>query len=290
MCLLVVCNPNSTPSKDDLSMGACKNPHGFGFAIDTGAGIISERSMSAKKSIARFLELREQYPNGYAMWHARYATHGVKNELNCHPFKVVGEHDTYLAHNGVLDIHIPKGDKRSDTRIMAEELLPRLGGVSALDDDYVYDMISSWASGSKVAIMTNDPSAQYKIYIINESLGSWDDNGVWWSNNSHKPIVSTPRTTTYNHTYGEPSVYDIVALDDHFNPTLYEENKFECPSCESIVDLWENEYYCQMCEACFDCEANFLDCLCYHPNHKKMISDEYGYLSNKWYTKEPLDF
>jgi hypothetical protein len=290
MCLLVVCNPNSTPSKDDLSMGACKNPHGFGFAIDTGTGIISERSMSAKKSIARFLELREQYPNGYAMWHARYATHGVKNELNCHPFKVVGEHDTYLAHNGVLDIHIPKGDKRSDTRIMAEELLPRLGGVSALDDDYVYDMISSWASGNKVVVMTNDPSAQYKIYIINESLGSWDDNGVWWSNNSHKPIVSTPRTTTYNHTYGEPSVYDIVAMDDHFNPSLYEENKFECPSCESIVDLWENEYYCQMCEACFDCEANFLDCLCYHPNQKKMISDEYGYLSNKWYTKEPLDF
>ena len=143
MCLLVVCNPNSTPSKDDLKMGACKNPHGFGFAIDTGSGIISERSMSAKKSIARFLELREQYPNGYAMWHARYATHGVKNELNCHPFKVAGEYDTYLAHNGVLDIHIPKGDKRSDTRIMAEELLPRLGGVSALDDDYVYDMISS---------------------------------------------------------------------------------------------------------------------------------------------------
>ena len=271
-------------------MGACKNPHGFGFAIDTGTGIISERSMSAKKSIARFLELREQYPNGYAMWHARYATHGVKNELNCHPFKVVGEHDTYLAHNGVLDIHIPKGDKRSDTRIMAEELLPRLGGVSALDDDYVYDMISSWASGSKVAIMTNDPSAQYKIYIINESLGSWDDNGIWWSNNSHKPIVSTPRTTTYNHTYGEPSVYDIIAMDDHFNPTLYEENKFECPSCEAIVDLWENEYYCQMCEACFDCEANFLDCLCYHPNQKKIIGDEYGYLSNKWYTKEPLDF
>jgi len=85
-------------------------------------------------------------------------------------------------------------------------------------------------------------------------------------------------------------VYDIIAMDDHFNPTLYEENKFECPSCEAIVDLWENEYYCQMCEACFDCEANFLDCLCYHPNQKKIIGDEYGYLSNKWYTKEPLDF
>lgn len=271
-------------------MGACKNPHGFGFAIDTGSGIISERSMSAKKSIARFLELREQYPNGYAMWHARYATHGVKNELNCHPFKVVGEHDTYLAHNGVLDIHIPKGDKRSDTRIMAEELLPRLGGVSALDDDYVYDMISSWASGNKVVVMTNDPTAQYKIYIINESLGSWDDNGIWWSNNSYKPVVSTPRTTTYNYTYGEPSVYDIVATDSHFDPSIYEDSKFECPNCEALIDTWENEYYCPMCESCFECEANFLECLCYNPSNKKMILDEYGYTVSKWYSREPLDF
>jgi len=281
MCLLVVCNPNSTPSKDDLKQGACKNPHGFGFAIDTGNGIISERSMSAKKSIARFLELREQYPNGYAMWHARYATHGVKNELNCHPFKVAGEYDTYLAHNGVLDIYIPKDDKRSDTRILAEELLPRLGGVSALDDDYVYDMISGWSRGSKIAVMTNDPSAQYKIYIINESAGSWDTEGIWWSNNSHKPAP----TYTY-----EASVYDIVVADKHFEPTLYEDNKFECPNCEALIDLWDSELYCLMCECCFDCSAQFLDCLCYNPNAKDMIRDEYGFTGEKWYSKEPLDF
>ena len=284
MCLLVVCNPNSTPSKDELTTGACKNPHGFGFAIDTGSGIISERSMSAKKSIARFLELREQYPNGYAMWHARYATHGVKNELNCHPFKVAGEHDTYLAHNGMLDIYIPKGDKRSDTRILAEELLPRLGGVSALDDDYVYDMLGAWSKGSKIAIMTNDPSAQYKVYIINESAGSWDDNGIWWSNNSHKPTLAVS-----SYTY-EPSVYDIVVADKHFEPTAYEDNKFECPNCNALIDLWESELYCLMCECCFDCSAQFLDCLCYNPNAKSMIRDEYGFIDNKWYSKEPLDF
>ena len=289
MCLLVVCNPNSTPSKDDLKMGACSNPHGFGFAIDTGDGIISERSMSAKKSIARFLELREQYPNGYAMWHARYATHGVKNELNCHPFKVKGEeYDTYLAHNGVLDIHIPKGDKRSDTRIMAEELLPQLGGVSALDNDYVYDMISAWSRGSKIAVMTNDPNAQYKIYIINENAGSWDDNGIWWSNTSYKPVISTPRTESYTYTYGdEPSVYDIVVGQESNG---FEDNTFECPNCNALVDLYESELYCVMCECCFDCSAQFLDCLCYNPNAKSMIRDEYGFLSEKWYSKEPLDF
>ena len=281
MCLLVVCNPNSTPSKDELTTGACKNPHGFGFAIDTGSGIISERSMSAKKSIARFLELREQYPNGYAMWHARYATHGVKNELNCHPFKIAGEYDTYLAHNGVLDILIPKDDKRSDTRILAEELLPRLGGVSALDDDYVYDLLGAWSRGSKIAVMTNDPSAQYKIYIINESAGSWDDKGIWWSNSSYK---STPITPAYTY---EPSVYDIVVAQDSNG---FEDNTFECPNCNALIDLWESELYCLMCECCFDCSAQFLDCLCYNPNAKSMIRDEYGFIDNKWYSKQPLDF
>ena len=283
MCLLVVCNPNSTPSKDELTTGACKNPHGFGFAIDTGSGIISERSMSAKKSIARFLELREQYPNGYAMWHARYATHGVKNELNCHPFKVAGEYDTYLAHNGVLDILIPKDDKRSDTRILAEELLPRLGGVSALDDDYVYDLLGAWSRGSKIAVMTNDPNAKYKLYIINENAGSWDDKGVWWSNSSHK---STPITKPYEYEY-EPSVYDIVVAQDSNG---FNDNTFECPNCNALIDLYESELYCLMCECCFDCSAQFLDCLCYNPNAKSMIRDEYGFIDNKWYSKQPLDF
>lgn len=280
MCLLVVCNPNATPTREQLKQGACANPHGYGFAIIAGDKIITERSMSAKKSIRRFLELRKQYPNGYAMWHARYATHGVKNELNCHPFKIAGEHDTYLAHNGMLDIVIPKDDKRSDTRILAEELLPRLGGVSALDDDYVYDMIGSWARGSKIAVMTNDPSAQYKIYIINESAGSWDDKGVWWSNNSHKP---TPTITTYT---DEPSVYDIVVADGH---SVYDE-KFPCPNCEAMIDLWDSELYCLICECCFDCSAQFLDCLCYNPKAKDMLRDEYGFINEKWYSKEPLDF
>jgi glutamine amidotransferase len=282
MCLLVVCNPNSTPSKDHLTTASCSNPHGFGFAIETPTGIITERSMSAKKSIKRFLELREQYPDGYAMWHARYATHGVKNEANCHPFKVGGtEYDTYLAHNGVLDILIPENDKRSDTRIMAEELLPRLGGVSALDDEYVYDMISSWASGSKVAVMTNDPSAKYRLYIINESAGSWDDSGIWWSNNSHKPIASIAKSYAYDYDYTQPSVYDIVSVDG---------DAYLCPNCEAIIDLEDNDLWCTMCDSCLDCQSSLVDCLCWTPDTKEMIKYNYGYDYNKWYSKQPLDF
>jgi hypothetical protein len=33
MCLLVVCKPNAIPKREELTEGACANPHGFGFAI-----------------------------------------------------------------------------------------------------------------------------------------------------------------------------------------------------------------------------------------------------------------
>ena len=129
MCLLVVCQPNSTPKREELQAGACRNPHGFGFAIVANDKIISWRSMSAKKTINKFLQLRSQYPDGYAMWHARLATHGVKNESNCHPFVVGNDERVYLAHNGVLDITIHANDRRSDTRVFAEDILPSMGEI-----------------------------------------------------------------------------------------------------------------------------------------------------------------
>jgi hypothetical protein len=270
MCLLIVCEPNSTPKATDLHAGACSNPHGFGFAIHVGDRVISERSMSAKKSIKRFLELRKQYPTGYAMWHARYATHGVKNEQNCHPFIVGGDERTYLAHNGVLDVAIPANDRRSDTRVFAEDTLPKLGGVSALDDETIWNMVSKWASGSKIAVLTADPSAQYPVYIVNENLGKWDEDGIWWSNQSHvrslpKPAVTTwyspptSYTTVHDEGYTRASVADYE--DDLFKDTLMD----ECIYCESVVDLSENPYYCKACELCFDCGDSVVDCMCWTP-------------------------
>ena len=279
MCLLVVCEPNSTPSRDDLHAGACSNPHGYGFAIHAGDKIISERGMSAKKVIKRFLELRKQYPNGYAMWHARYATHGVKNEQNCHPFIVGGDEQTYLAHNGVLDINIADNDRRSDTRVFAEDTLPAMGGVTVLDDDNVFHILQKWAGGSKIAVLTVDPKAQYPIYLLNENLGTWDDKGVWWSNSSHKRATAVT-TTAYPSIYVKDDDYKYEdELLKYYRSLADEENpEIEvCIFCEAIVDFHENPYYCTMCEICYDCEQGIADCLCYHPDNvwqsKKSFED-----------------
>lgn len=290
MCLLVVCKPNAIPKREELTEGACANPHGFGFAIVVDGKVIRYRTMSAKKAVSKFLELREQHPSGYAIWHARYATHGVKNDDNCHPYQVGDDTDTFLAHNGVLDTFISKGDKRSDTRVFAEDTLPKLGGVLALEDENIYRMIEGWAGGSKIAVLTTNPQAQYQLYLINERLGTWDDNGVWWSNSSYKRTIVTPRS--YYNPAPNPIADTGAFIENDFNyeQTYYAELQAqldsyaiidECPNCEALIDIEVSVDYCQYCEACVSCGAHHNDCMCYTPYSAKSKSREFDF-DNQW--------
>ena len=219
MCLLVVCDAHSTPSREELLQGACRNPDGFGFAIMAGDEIISERTMLAEDSIDRFLELRAQYPEAYALWHCRIATHGEKNVENCHPFAVGGDTQTYLAHNGMLSLPMYADDERSDTRYFAEEVLPAMGGVSALDDPAIFHILEQWSTGSKVVVITVDPAAKFNLYILNEKAGQWDSDGVWWSNTYHRPAK-----TYYGSGYGKGG----WGLDDSFYDDHYYDKKAKC--------------------------------------------------------------
>ena len=252
MCLLVVSSPNSTPRKKDLDNASCNNPHGFGYAVIAGNKIITGKGMSAKKVIKEFLEVRKKYPNSYAMYHARFATHGVKNEENCHPFQVGGSDLTYLAHNGILPVHIEPTDRRSDTRIFAEDILPAMGGITALDDVNLYSMLEKWSAGNKIAVFTLDPNAQYDCYIINEDLGHWDNEGNWWSNDGYK------ENTWSQYFKKQSDVYEYSGnIDD---------DEYSCLMCGIEVDGDYNPYYCHGCGSCFDCGMIVNDsCLCWTP-------------------------
>jgi glutamine amidotransferase len=304
-----VCDAQSTPTEEELLQGACRNPDGFGFAIMAGDKIISERTMSAKKSIRRFLELRKQYPEAYALWHCRIATQGVRNEGNCHPFAVGGDTQTYLAHNGVLSVPMAEGDRRSDTRVFAEEILPAMGGVSALDNYGVFHILEKWATGSKIVVMTVDPSAKSNLYILNEKAGEWDNDGVWWSNTYHRPAPPAKNyyggrvidwrddrfydTHRYDYSVNQyveidtkavvlapkalttPSTNGDNTLDHLFSDEIADERwePFICDFCELAIeqeDLSEMTTWCPNCQACFDCGDAQGYCLCYEPPPKRI--------------------
>ena len=265
MCMLCVVPPNVIPSRDMLENSALNNPHGFGFAIviPSEKRIHVERTMNADTSIARFIKMRGKYPEGYAMWHARFATHGSTTVDNCHPFQVGNDSKTYLAHNGILPIIEPTGDTRSDTRIFAEDLLPSIGGVASLDNLQVQNLIEDFTSGSKVCVLTVHPDAKFQCYLFHEEKGWRDDSNVWWSNDS----CYLPKPYSYTSDYGN-KWYSTKPLD--FLSTTKDEGIFyECEVCELVIDeeqLLESglgDDYCPQCGCCYQCATYMTDDLCY---------------------------
>lgn len=277
MCMLCVIPPNTIPSRDKLENSALNNPDGFGFAIviPEENRIHVERTMNADESINNFLALREKYQTGYAMWHARLATHGTTDVSNCHPF-MVGDEQTYLAHNGVLGVlYDTKTDTRSDTRIFAEDVIAKMG-VSALDNEQIWNVLEDFTQGSKVCILTLDKRAKHQMYLFHQDSGTIDESGVWWSNDSCN-IGYTRWYSSKNYTWfgDEYDDYDYVIgapkKDKQLNTSHVSGKDYACVACQALYESEEMErieWICAYCHTCQLCDTDKTSCLCYRPKDK----------------------
>lgn len=293
MCLLTVMQPNSTPTREQLLQAACNNPHGFGYAIMFNDRIVTGRGMDAQEVIDRFLAIRERCPDTWAMFHHRYTTHGDTNKSNCHPFRVGGDEQIVLAHNGIIPINIPDGDKRSDTRIFAEDELPTM--LEFLDDRDGFEMLEDYVGWSKVCIFSISPKLECNIYILNEDSGTWD-NGIWWSNDSYKPSKWSKWSSL--RPYGSWS-YDGYFDDDYTSCEVsdpyhndmstkmsgwwHRSEDQSCVYCMSKMTDEEWEWgYCDRCKSCLECANDIVDCLCDRSEYFEKEKRDYKY----WWEEE----
>lgn len=278
MCLLTVMQPGSTPTREQLLRAACNNPHGFGYAIMFDDRIVTSRGMDAEEVIDRFLAIRERCPDTWAMFHHRYTTHGDTNKSNCHPFRVGGDDQIVLAHNGIIPIDIPSGDKRSDTRIFAEDELPHF--LEWLDDEQGFEALEDYVGWSKVCIFSISDKLQNNIYILNEQSGTWD-GGIWWSNDSYKPSKWDR--------WGSTRAYGSWSYDGYFDEydvtedgvvKVYDSHTTSCKTntisgwwlrndeqiclyCNTESSDWEWTHgYCDTCKSCMECAMDIIDCEC----------------------------
>jgi len=156
-----------------------------------------------------------------------------------------------------------------------------MGGVSALNDPNVMDILGKWAGGSKICVLSVDPTAQYDMYLINEKSGKWDDTGVWWSNQNHIP--KTYPTTYYSATTHKDSAWKDDYTDDYAiavdnNEALPIDT--QCPWCMGIGDMFIDPYYCIYCESCFECGTEKDVCMCWNPDkawYDEVNVRSYGY-------------
>lgn len=272
MCLLCVRMPGADINIEYLRNANCNNPDGSGFAILRSdlSGIDTFCSMDGELTIAKYVEAVERDPECWSMFHARYATHGTETVDNVHPFRVGSSKKTVLAHNGILPVSVPKGSKRSDTRIFAENILPSMG-LGVLDDRHDFAALENWAAGSKIAVFSIDPRLVNNIYIVNEEDGHWS-NGTWWSNSGYMSRWGFGGRSIYS--------YSPATCTESFNTDaelerMYQEGR--CAVCDNIIstDYLEMDM-CDWCNSCVNCiDQVGMDCMCYVPN-RNQITLEYA--------------
>lgn len=269
MCLLTVMSPNATPTREQLIRAAKSNPHGFGYAIMFEDRIVTGRGMDAEEIIDRFLDIRHRCPDTWAMFHHRYTTHGTTTKGNCHPFRVGGQEDIVLGHNGVIPISMDASDKRSDTRVFAEEYLPEL--LDMLDDSDGFEMLEEYIGYSKVAIFSLSDRLSQNVYILNQNMGHWH-NGIWWSNDSYKESkwesfqygYKGSMWSNYGNPYDDDDITTTVTRHDSRLSEWWKNGGVQqCMWCyaNSSDEEW-NIGYCGECMTCFECANDLEDCDC----------------------------
>lgn len=276
MCLLTFLPARVQPDVQALTIGAEANNDGHGFAIVAGPRLdelIVHRGMDRQAVIDAFTAVRAAHPAGPALFHSRSATHGKTNLDNCHPFIVGGDSRTVLAHNGVLPALVQprKGDRRSDTRIAAEEFIPAFGSLRARRTRL---KLARWMTpDNKMVILTVDRRFKQRAYILNEDAGIWD-GGIWYSNTSYRPYVSPGRYTGWVDDRHD-DWHDPYAADDedasHSQRRDWRTVLDRCGNCEAIIDIAEGE--CPWCGWCLDCGELPDLCFCYAPAALDRISE-----------------
>lgn len=243
MCILSYLPPNTGVDVEGLFNGGVANPHGHGWAIVAGKEIVTGKSLELAEALDEFAVARELFPEGPALFHSRWATHGSVCTDNVHPFLVGRSPLTVVAHNGVLptSAHPAKGDDRSDTRLFADEILPQR--YRRLDRVNVQAALANWCGKfNKLVILTVDPRYRRSAYIINETAGQWDtETGIWHSNGDYL------RSDYWD---GETDRC-IRAVGDE-----------ECVLCQARM-VGEGGY-CEACSGCQDCYEDITDCQCWN--------------------------
>jgi len=248
MCLLTFLPAGVMPNLEALTNGTMLNNDGHGFAIVTNDRLLVHRGMDAEQTIDAFAQTRARHPDGPALFHSRFGTHGTTVLENCHPIPVGGDTRTVIAHNGVLpkDVRPAIKDPRSDTRIAAEVFLPTFGSLKLRRNRL---RLQRWmGQDNKMVILTVDRRFTRRAYILNEQAGTWD-GGIWYSNDGYLTPAHHRRLGNLWWTVG-------------WEPTGRYEALERCWNCHALT---EADAPCAVCGCCLDCTAPVERCLCYQP-------------------------
>tara|TARA_R110000868_G_scaffold344082_3_gene605070 strand:+ start:758 stop:1501 length:744 start_codon:yes stop_codon:yes gene_type:complete len=240
MCIAIL-NTKNTLSKETLQQCWKSNPDGAGMIYTNNGQIKTFKEMTDfDKFYKEYAKQRKANKGSNFVLHFRIATSGKIDKTNCHPFNV--NKNLAFVHNGMISID-PMNVNVSDTYTFNELILKKLPS-TFLNNHAITELIESYIGYSKLIFL----DADNEVSILNESLGHWDAQNNWYSNNSYECSYNKVKA------FKAPG-YKNYSLDtDYYNKpysTTYEE---VCANCDYHVATYSTQF-CQY--LCYDCKKIF---------------------------------
>jgi glutamine amidotransferase len=260
MCLAIYCPAGKDVELEHLVEGYCNNPHGAGFSyFDEKGKVRRQRFMKFEEFLSAYEEAkREHGEHSPFSIHFRYATHGKTDVDNVHPFMY--NSDTTVIHNGILDCLID--DKAmSDTFSFVENYLTSLPR-EWYDNEYLFDLVEQYCTGSKLVILTANPNAKHYAYIVNESSGFWE-NEIWYSNKSFCKEKPKNKVTMF-----PTDLNEQLQLEADAYYSSHDDDSVVIDKCRLCDEEAVMDNMCYYCETCQNCMMEDIYCECSTSLHK----------------------
>lgn len=201
MCIAIVKTKNGTITDEILTNCFENNPDGSGIAYTMNGKLEIIKGIFNKDRFIEAVRHAESVADNNIIIHCRISTSGLVDVDNSHPHVV--NKDVVLIHNGILDIDVPKGSLKSDTRLFIEQYLSELP-IDFMNNNQILKLIEDKIGKNNKFVFLNS-KGDFKI--LNESAGYWIE-GVWYSNTSYKDSY-TYLTNKY-YSYYEDEYYDEI--------------------------------------------------------------------------------
>jgi hypothetical protein len=245
MCLIIASFQGTLPSKELLERAWEDNNHGWGIMWAENGTVRNVKGFRLD-SLMRNVNNREGSP---FVVHLRWATHGLVNTQNCHPFKVTK--GLQLMHNGVM--LQPETDKdMSDSWHFAQELRDLCVKYPGLDtsdnEDSLVAFTEKVCGTSKIAFMYSDGT----IAIANEKMGS-EYEGLWLSNEYSIPRNDEDLYAQFFGKHQERSKTQCIRPEGFFaDGEIVEIENYDCDYCQQPDDKLFGYEGMLVCASCLD--------------------------------------
>lgn len=197
MCIIIA-KPAGVDLPDTETLDNCftSNRDGIGFAFNkTGETPHIAKGYANVKKLEKMIDEFKITKEHNLLIHFRLATHGAKDQGNCHPFPLTSDYkemrylncicDVAVAHNGVFG-SVPSHEKHSDTMKFIGGILAQPEIINNIESPAVKSLIKGYCGySSKLAFLRSSGIT---------TIGDFEeDKGIKYSNTQFKS-----RVTTYN--------------------------------------------------------------------------------------------